>query len=170
MTATAYERIVDKLHDLDLRPRSSGSHQTVARCPSHDDRDPSFAVYGKEGKAKVVCFAGCNDELDILPALEMTAADLYDERRAVRGNGAPDPAWKARAKARESMDLREKALDNLLHTKGFAEKLCKTIALIRPELYVGEKRDLGSVVLTEAEAAQHAQLAQDRLGGVGTYV
>ena len=62
MTATAYERIVDKLHDLDLRPRTSYSG-TVAHCPSHDDRTASFACHAKEGKAKVVCFAGCDDRL-----------------------------------------------------------------------------------------------------------
>ena len=81
MSATAYERIVDKLHDLDLRPRTSYGN-TTARCPSHDDRQPSLAVYDKDGKAKVVCFAGCDDALDILPALEMSVADLYDERRS----------------------------------------------------------------------------------------
>ena len=33
MSATVYERIVDKLHDLDLRPRTSYSG-TTALCPS----------------------------------------------------------------------------------------------------------------------------------------
>jgi hypothetical protein len=58
MTATAYERIVDKLHELDLRVRE-GYGGAVAQCPSHDDRQPSLAVYDKDGKAKIVCFAGC---------------------------------------------------------------------------------------------------------------
>jgi hypothetical protein len=58
MTATAYERIVDKLHELDLRVRE-GYGGAVAQCPSHDDRQPSLALYDKDGKAKIVCFAGC---------------------------------------------------------------------------------------------------------------
>ena len=79
MSATAYERIVDKLHELDLRPRAEYNPPSHG-APAHDDRNASLAVYDKEGKAKVVCFAGCHDELDILPALEMTVADLYDEK------------------------------------------------------------------------------------------
>ena len=137
MTATAYERIVDKLHDLDLRPRSSGSHQTVASAPAMMTATPSFAVYGKEGKAKVVCFAGCDDELDILPALEMTAADLYDERRAVADKA--HLTQHGRHGPRHAIDgPEEKALDNLLHTKGFAEKLCQRSHESAPSCTSGE--------------------------------
>src|SRR5687767_10170175 len=102
MTTTAYERIVDKLHDLDLRPRTSYS-STVALCPSHDDRQASLAIYDKDGKAKVVCFAGCDDELDILPALEMTVADLYDERRNGTRTRTTNPDLPARYEARKAM-------------------------------------------------------------------
>jgi hypothetical protein len=72
----------------------------------------------------------------------MTVADLYDERRRGAQNGAPDPAWKARQKARLTMTLSQKALDDLLHMKDFAERLCKTIGRIRPELYLIEKHQL----------------------------
>ena len=114
-------------HELDLRVRLR-SHETIARCPSHDDRDPSLAVYDKDGKAKVVCFAGCNDALDILPALEMTVADLYDEDAQRQTHGAPDPAWQARAEARKSMDpIAEGRRQPAPHHR-LGERLCKTIA------------------------------------------
>ena len=60
-------------------------------APASTTRRTSLTVYTKPGKASVVCFAGCDDALDILPALGMTVADLYDERRAGRGNIQPRP-------------------------------------------------------------------------------
>jgi hypothetical protein len=142
MSATAHERIVDKPHDLDLRPRSGGSTQTTARCPSHDDREPSLAVYVKDGKAKVVCFAGCDDALDILPALEMTVADLYDEPRS-SGNYRPDPEQEARWEARKAMTSPVQLwVDNLLHLPDLGERLCLAIARMRPELYIWEREQL----------------------------
>jgi hypothetical protein len=98
-TTNAYERIVDKLHELDLRVRT-GYNSSVAQCPSHDDRQASFAVYDKGGKAKVVCFTGCDDELGVLPALGMTVADLYDSPRSGKRH-RPDPAgWPGTRHAR----------------------------------------------------------------------
>jgi hypothetical protein len=143
MSATAYERIVDKLHDLDLHPRTS-SYMTVALCPSHDDRQASLGVYDKEGKAKVVCFAGCDDALDILPALEMTVADLYDEKRTGERN-RPGPevlAWAQRAEVRKGMTPSQKALDDLLQLPDFGERLCLAIARVRPELYISDRGQL----------------------------
>jgi hypothetical protein len=50
-TTTAYERIINKLHELDLRPRA-GYRQTVARCPGHDDRHVSFAATTRAAKPR----------------------------------------------------------------------------------------------------------------------
>jgi hypothetical protein len=65
------------------------------------------------------------------------------------------------------MDAREKALDNLLHTKGFAEYLCKVIAHTRPELYLMDKHQLepatNAVILTDTGYRHVAHL----LGGGG---
>jgi len=149
--STAYERIVDKLHDLDLRPHISGN-STTARCPSHDDRNASFAVYDKGTKAKVKCFAGCDDALDILPALSMTVRDLFNERQ-VRGFCAPGPEHEARRIARASMTLPYRVLDDLTHRPNFAESLCKAIGRGRPELYLIDKHGLpnapNSALLTD---------------------
>jgi hypothetical protein len=145
MTATAYERIMDKLEEMDLRVRP-GTGSATALCPSHDDRQPSLAVYDKDGKAKIICFAGCDDALDILPALEMTVADLYDDKRSGKKD-KPSPevlAWAQRAEARKGMTPSQKALDDLLQLPDIGERLCLAIARVRPELYISDREQLAS--------------------------
>ncbi|GIL29930.1 toprim domain-containing protein [Actinocatenispora comari] len=61
-------------------PRQSAG-QYVLRCPAHEDHSPSLSVRGIEGQALVYCHAGCAVE-DVLAAVGLTLADLYDERRA----------------------------------------------------------------------------------------
>ena len=142
MSATAYERIVDMLREMDLKVRPS-TKSAVALCPSHDDRQPSMAIYDKDGKAKVVCFAGCNDELDILPALDMTVGDLYDESRASGKLRTPNPDLLLRYEARRTMTPSQKATDDLLHLPDIGERLALAIARHRPELYIWEREQLG---------------------------
>jgi hypothetical protein len=141
VSTAAYERIVDKLLELDLRVRQ-GSDSAVAQCPSHDDRQPSLAVYDKDGKAKIVCFAGCDDALDILPALDMTVTDLYDEKRNGKGT-RPGPDFQARTDARKAMTPSQRATDDLLQLPDLGERLCLSTARIRPELYIWEREQLG---------------------------
>jgi hypothetical protein len=142
MSATAYERIVDMLREMDLKVRP-GTKSAVALCPSHDDRQPSMAIYDKDGKAKVVCFAGCNDELDILPALEMTVADLYDEPRSSGQRRTPNLDLLFRCEARKTMTPAQKATDDLLRLPDLGERLCLAIARNRPELYISDREQLG---------------------------
>lgn len=64
-----------------------------ARCPAHDDNDPSFtASIGATGAIVVHCHAGC-DKADVLAALNVDAVDLFpakatttngDKRRIVK--------------------------------------------------------------------------------------
>ena len=72
--------------------RDYGSH-AQAQCPSHEDRRPSLTIYRKPGRVKPVCYAGCDDELDILPALDLAWPDKYDEPRSKSSqlNLGPDP-------------------------------------------------------------------------------
>jgi hypothetical protein len=140
MTATAYERLLDRLKEQGCRYRE-GANQTMAQCPSHEDRQASLAIYNKEGKAKVVCFAGCSDSLDVLPALGMAVADLYDER-STRTAFQPDPETKARTDARRSMTPSQRATDDLLQLPDLGERLCLAIARTRPELYIWEREEL----------------------------
>jgi hypothetical protein len=77
-----------------------------------------------------VCFAGCSDVLDVLPALGMTVADLYDEksngvRTTVRT--VPDPQIQARIATRRAMTPSQRALDDLLQLPDLGERISRSI-------------------------------------------
>jgi putative DNA primase/helicase len=55
--------------------RPAGPSSWVARCPAHDDRDPSLSVSVKEGRVLVHCFAGCSADA-VLGAVGLTWKDL----------------------------------------------------------------------------------------------
>jgi len=61
----------------------------IARCPAHDDHTPSLAITeGADGRALVVCRAGCSFD-SILRALGMEKAELFVDRKPSRAtNGA----------------------------------------------------------------------------------
>ncbi|OBG70285.1 AAA family ATPase [Mycobacterium sp. E3305] len=84
----AYRVIVDALEQRGRNPRETGTGKAVARCPAHDDHDPSLSVFPRtDGKGiRVKCHAGC-DYRDILAALGLHPRDLYDDeplRRALK--------------------------------------------------------------------------------------
>ena len=41
----------------------------TARCPAHDDREPSLSIRDADGKVLVRCHAGC-DQRDVIAALK----------------------------------------------------------------------------------------------------
>jgi hypothetical protein len=50
----------------------------VARCPAHDDREPSLKVSaGTDGRILLYCHANCTTEA-VVAALGLTMADLFD--------------------------------------------------------------------------------------------
>lgn len=56
-----------------------GEGQWKARCPAHEDNDPSFGVkVTPDGKILIHCFAGC-DKLSILHAAGLNMADLFPD-------------------------------------------------------------------------------------------
>jgi hypothetical protein len=77
VNTTAYERLCDALGD---RLARDDGHKAAARCPAHEDGTPSLSITAIEGQALVYCHAGCQT-IDVLAALELTMADLYDTRR-----------------------------------------------------------------------------------------
>ena len=74
----AVERILDQLHERGLKVVARGGGYS-AQCSAHEDRSPSLSLRQIEGQALVHCFAGC-DAIDVMAALGMTMADLYDDR------------------------------------------------------------------------------------------
>lgn len=56
----------------------------MARCPVHDDKNPSLSVTeGDDGRVLLKCFAGCNIE-DIVKAMGLTMADLFPHEEKPR--------------------------------------------------------------------------------------
>ena len=51
----------------------------TARCPAHDDREPSLSIRDADGKVLVRCHAGC-DQRDVIAALKERG--LWDARSA----------------------------------------------------------------------------------------
>jgi hypothetical protein len=77
MTATAYERIIDRLRSDGRKVRESRPGQAMAQCPAHDDRNPSLKITGIEGQVLIYCHAQCPIE-NVLAPLGITMRDLYD--------------------------------------------------------------------------------------------
>ena len=51
----------------------------TARCPAHDDRNPSLSIgVGDDGRVLIHCFAGCSIE-EIVDAIGLSIADLFPQ-------------------------------------------------------------------------------------------
>lgn len=71
--------VLQRLHEVTgVVPRGSNGTRT-ARCPAHEDRNPSLSVStGHDGRVLLKCHAGC-ETADVLTALNLTVADLFTE-------------------------------------------------------------------------------------------
>ena len=56
-----------------------GSNRWQARCPAHDDRNPSLSIKDDSGCVLVKCWGGC-DTGDVLAAVGLKFDDLFPER------------------------------------------------------------------------------------------
>lgn len=78
MNETAYERVIAALRDTVDSVKDNG-RQALANCPAHPDQHPSLGVTRIEGSVLINCRSQqCHIE-DILAALNLKPADLYDE-------------------------------------------------------------------------------------------
>lgn len=76
MSATPFERVRDALAQGGYQPRQAQGG-TMARCPAHDDRNPSLSVReAAEGRVLLYCFAGCQT-VDVVAALGLSMRDLF---------------------------------------------------------------------------------------------
>ena len=72
----AFEPLAAVLGALGGSARHVGG-QHVARCPAHEDRQPSLSIRQlPDGVVLMKCHAGCPTEA-VLEALGLTYADLY---------------------------------------------------------------------------------------------
>ena len=60
--------------------KQTGSGRWIARCPAHEDKNPSMTVRElDDGRVLIHDFAGCSPE-EILASVGMTFSDLFPEK------------------------------------------------------------------------------------------
>lgn len=79
MADLAIDRLIAALEKHGSTVRTRGNGQAQAQCPAHDDHDPSLSLRQVEGLVLLICRSGC-DTRDVVAALGLTMADLYDAR------------------------------------------------------------------------------------------
>ena len=79
MSGPAFDRVRNALSEATgyTPPREGGDW----RCPAHDDESPSLSLKNGDGKVILHCHVGC-DPKDVVAALGLRTADLWDEPRA----------------------------------------------------------------------------------------
>lgn len=92
---TAFDRVLAAAETVTATAgRRAPNGTTKTRCPVPDhgrgrgDRNPSLALTPADGKVLVICDAGCHID-DILGALGLTPADLFDEPKERRDAYVP---------------------------------------------------------------------------------
>jgi len=86
----------------ELRGRRSGAGW-VARCPAHDDGNPSLSIGERDGKILVHCFSGCL-QADVIAALK--ARGLWPEREQHELTPAERREWGRRRREAEQAAVR----------------------------------------------------------------
>jgi putative DNA primase/helicase len=129
----------------------------IARCPAHDDREPSLSIRNGEQELIVNCFAGCSwqdvkaklrrqglldvedrrrDDLDHRPERQQPAADDDDEKQRIKRAGR---IWRQSVSLKNTLGLRyftERrglhigALDDLSHALRWHQDLNAVVALM----------------------------------------
>ncbi|MBL1216309.1 MAG: hypothetical protein D8M59_02320 [Planctomycetes bacterium] len=102
---SAMNRIIEALrsHGCDPKPRGRGYR---ARCPAHDDRNPSLDVdEGDEGRVLMTCRAGC-DNKHIVAKIGKTMADLMPDHQG----GTSGNTRRTATKAKRPFDTLEAAI------------------------------------------------------------
>jgi len=75
---TPTEKLLAALRDHGRTPKQSGKSWTC-RCPAHEDRNPSLSIStGDDGRALVMCHAGCTFEA-ICGAINLKTCDLMPD-------------------------------------------------------------------------------------------
>jgi AAA domain len=86
---TPFELVRQRLEEHDCKPRGNDRH-LEARCPAHEDRNPSLSVTNGTTRVLLRCFAGCSND-DVIAVLGLQWPDLrLDDDKPLTRN-APDP-------------------------------------------------------------------------------
>ncbi len=74
--------LLSRLHSVS----QTGNGKFIARCPAHDDKNPSFTIKLGDTGILIKCFAGC-DPSSVLSSIGLTFADLFPDRINHRYDG-----------------------------------------------------------------------------------
>src|SRR5215203_747350 len=81
--AAALERFLDSLAAAGSKITNRRPGQARARCPAHNGKSSSsLSLRSIPGRLLVYCHAGCPTQ-DVVAALGLSMADLFDDRRGV---------------------------------------------------------------------------------------
>lgn len=87
---TPADRLLARLE----RIKATGPGRWMARCPAHDDRNPSLSVREiDDGRLLIHCFAGCIAG-DVLAAVGLTLGDLFPEQDRQRFGREQLSTWR----------------------------------------------------------------------------
>jgi hypothetical protein len=151
---TAYERVLDALR-RHVPSVKANERQATANCPAHNDQHPSLGVTRIEGSVLICCRSqGCHID-DILGAIGLTRADLYDDTKGATYryddgrivHRSPDK------KFRQSGNTKGTAQLYRLSCVIDAVKAGKTIYLTEGEKDVHALESLGAVATTSPQGA-----------------
>jgi hypothetical protein len=76
--ASPYERVLEALDDYGL-DSAVGYGSTMYQCPAHEDNKASLSIgEGDDGRALVLCFAGCKTQ-DIIDELGLSWGEMFSD-------------------------------------------------------------------------------------------
>jgi len=109
--------VINVLEARGCQPRRCGK-SWKARCPAHDDRNPSLSVgAGSDGRVLLYCHAGCPAE-NIVRALGLEMRDLMPAR-ASRYAGFPQAKPSGNGRAFPTAEAAIASLDTSMERKGW---------------------------------------------------
>ncbi|MFC1783758.1 phage/plasmid primase, P4 family [Planctomycetota bacterium] len=138
-TQIKLDEILERLGSV-VRPSSGSKWQWQARCPAHDDRNPSLSIRQEpNGKILLHCQAGCKIE-NVCKALGMNLTDLFPDEpksRIVKAYDYHDESGRLlfQAVRFEPKDFRQRRPDNnggwIYNLQGVKRVLYRLPELIR---------------------------------------
>ncbi|MGH3447545.1 MAG: hypothetical protein ACRDP4_07965, partial [Nocardioidaceae bacterium] len=78
VATTAFDRVLHAVEQATGNSARGNGRQRSARCPAHDDSNPSLSITRGSDRVLLHCHGGCDTD-DVLTAAGLTRTDLYDE-------------------------------------------------------------------------------------------
>lgn len=160
---------INKLLKLFKNVKETGDNKYIARCPSHDDTNPSLSIMLSKDSKRIIlkCFAGCS-ESEILKSLGLQKSDLYVDS----GNQKAKPSINSERQYRYTDEegnlvYTKTRLDYSDGTKSFYFKQpngTKGVKGVQRVLYnLASFKDASTIYFVEGEKCAEAIIAKGRV-------